>query len=93
MDITSSILAQVANSMDPMKRAEASILSEHLTSMRVSTQTQKDQLITNYRGQIKQLRAEIATLTASNSTDTKQIKSIEDEIADIYEDIDRVRSF
>lgn len=94
MDITSAILSQVASSMDPMKQAEALIIKEHLTSMRTSTQSQKDQLTNGYRTQIKTLRDEIASLSSDGAeAHAKQIKSIEDEIDDIYEDIARVRNF
>lgn len=94
MDIAASILSQVASSMDPMKQAEASIIREHLTSMRVSTQTQKDGLIDKYRSQIKQLREDIkAATTAGSDADAKYISSLETEVDDLYRSIDRVREF
>lgn len=94
MDIAASILSQVASSMDPMKQAEASIIREHLTSMRVATQTQKDVLMDKYRAQIKELRDEIKTATATGTNaDAKYIKSLEDEVNDLYRSIDRVRDF
>lgn len=94
MDIAASILSQVASSMDPMKQAEASIIREHLSSMRVTTQSHKDTLVDKYRAKIAALRAEIAALSTSDTqSHAKQIKSIEDEIEDIYEDVNRVRNF
>jgi len=94
-DFASSILSQVSASMDPMKQAEASIIREHLSTMRTSTQVQKDQLTDKYYEKIESLNDKIATLTNGdpNATNAKQIKAIEDQVASLYADIERVRNF
>lgn len=89
MDFASAILSSVADSMDPMKQANAQIIREHLSTMRVSTQIQKDSLIEKYRAQISKLREQIK----AEPSDSKHIASLEDEVTDIYRDIDRVREF